>query len=215
MGDPDTLLDQHRHAVETLNSPEMFFERCRTHYVRRTRRPVNMMSIGLTEAMAFFRSLWHQGIQGGYRKVYWRFLAHMLLHHPRDIADGIRLAVQGNHLILTTRQALQVDEVKTFLDEALAYLAQFRGDYAESFHRNVDSANQLMCQLQDRLKHLEDDYHTLQQNAEVFLKAAQEYQQHIRSEFQYQVTEPLERFQKEIDAILVAYAEQHGVQPAH
>ncbi|MFT5370031.1 MAG: radical SAM superfamily enzyme YgiQ (UPF0313 family) [Candidatus Latescibacterota bacterium] len=215
VGDPDTLLNQHRFAVETLNSPDKFFERCRTHYARRTRRPVNMMSIGMTEVIAFFRSLWLQGVKGNYRKAYWKFLAFMLRHHPSDFADGVRLAVQGHHLITATRQALHVDEVKTFLDEALMHLKQFSGDYKDTFHRNVDSASRLMGELQDRLKDLEDDYHTLQQNADVLLKAAQEYQKHIRAEFQYQVKEPLERFQQEIDAILEAYAQQHGMQPAH
>ncbi|MBT3601894.1 MAG: hypothetical protein HN521_02400, partial [Candidatus Latescibacteria bacterium] len=129
-------------------------------------------------------------------------------------ADGVRLAVQGNHLIMTTRQALQVDEVKTFLDEALMHLKQVSGDYKETFQRNVDSASRLMGELQDRLKLLEDDYHTLQQNADVLLQAAQEYQKHIRDEFQYQVREPLERFQQEIDTILADYAQQHGLQPA-
>ncbi len=215
VGDPDALLNQHRQTVETLNSPEKFFERCRTHYARRTRKPVNMMPIGITEVKAFFKSLWYQGIVGNYRKIYWQFLAYMLRHHPGDFADGVRLAVQGNHLIMTTHQALQIDEVKTFLDEALAYLKQFGGDYKETIQRNVDSASVMMQGLQDRLKHLENDYHTLQQNAEVLLKAAQEYQQHIREEFQYQVAESLERFQAEIEAILEAYAKQHGVQPAH
>ncbi|MBT4140849.1 MAG: DUF4070 domain-containing protein [Candidatus Latescibacteria bacterium] len=214
VGDPDELLNQHRHAVETLNSPVKFFERCRTHYARRTRRPVNMMAIGLTEVMAFFKSLWHQGVRGSYRGEFWKFLAHMLRHHPGDFADGVRLAVQGNHLIMTTRQALQVDEVKTFLDEALMHLKQVSGDYKETFQRNVDSASRLMGELQDRLKLLEDDYHTLQQNADVLLQAAQEYQKHIRDEFQYQVREPLERFQQEIDTILADYAQQHGLQPA-
>lgn len=215
VGDPDALLNSHRDTMQILNSPAKFFDRCRTHYARRTRRPVNMMAIGKTEVLAFFRSLWHQGVRGSYKKAYWKFLAYMLHHHPRDFADGVRLAVQGNHLIVTTQQALQVDEVKTFLDEALVYLKAFGDDYKETFHRNVDSASQKMHELQGRLKLLEDDYHTLQQNADVLLHAAQEYQQHIRAEFQYQVTEPLEKFQQEIETILAAYAQQHGVQPAH
>ena len=46
-------------------------------------------------------------------------MAYMLAHHPRDFGDAIRISIHGLHLILTTRDALQVDEVQTFLDEAL------------------------------------------------------------------------------------------------
>lgn len=212
--DPDELLNRHRHVVESLNSPEMFFERCKTHYAHRTRRPVNLIPVGKTEVMAFFKSLWHQGVRSSYSKVYWRFLAYVLRHHPGDFADAIRLAVQGNHLIMTTKQALQVDEVQTFLDEALAHLKQFSEGYRETLNRNVDTASQLMRDLQHRFELLEDDYHTLQQNAEVMLKAAQEYRKRIRAEFQHQVTEPLDRFQKEIDTILTSYAKQHGLHTA-
>lgn len=209
--DPDELLSRHRRVVETLNSPEIFFERCRTHYGHRTRRPVASMPIGWTEIKACLRSIWRQGILGTYRWAFWKFMAYMLIHHPRDWGDGMRLAIQGNHLILTTREALQVDEVKTFLDEALDHLKRFSEGYRE---KHVgDYASTLMHALQGRFNHFQDDYRTLQHNAEVMLKASQEYCELIREEFRHQIAEPLERFQREIEAILEAHP-QSGLQPA-
>ncbi|MDP6038858.1 MAG: DUF4070 domain-containing protein, partial [Candidatus Latescibacteria bacterium] len=213
--EPDELLARHRKVVETLNSPEIFFERCRTHYARRTRQAKNSMPIGWTEIRAFFRSIWGQGVLGTYRWEFWKFMAHMMVHHPGNFGDGVRLGIQGNHLILSTREALHVDEVKTFMDEALDHLKQFSEGYKEAFSLNVsDYASQLMQTLHGRFDHFQDDYRTLQHNAEVMLKAADEYREMIREEFRHQVAEPLDGFKKEIENILETYAKQNGLQPA-
>ena len=71
-----------------------------------------------------------------------------------------------------------------------------------------------MHALHGRFDHFQDDYRTLQHNAEVMLKAAQEYCGLIRKEFRHQVAEPLERFQQEIESILESYPTQRGLQPA-
>ena len=210
--DPDELLARHRKVLETLNSPEIFFERCRTHYAHRARRPIPSMPVGWTELRAGLRSFWHQGVVGTYRWTFWKFMAHMLVHHPRDFGDGIRMSIHGRHLILTTRDALQVDEVKTFFDEALDHLKRFSEGYKEV--SVGDYASKLMHALHGRIDHFQDDYRTLQHNAEVMLKAAQEYCELIREEFRHQVAEPLERFQQEIEAILESYPTQSSLQPA-
>jgi radical SAM superfamily enzyme YgiQ (UPF0313 family) len=214
--DPEELLARHRKVVETLNSPEIFFERCRTHYANRTRRAKNTMPIGATELKALCRSLWRQGFKSNYKWIYWKFMTHMLVHHTRSFGDGVRLAVQGNHLILTTRDALQIDEVQTFLDEALDHLKKFSGGYKEAFSLNVgDYASKLMRALHGRFDHFQDDYRTLQHNAEVVLKGAVEFSGLIREEFRHQIAGPIERFQKEIDAILKKHEEKEDrLQPA-
>lgn len=209
--DPEALLARHRYVVERLNSPEIFFERCRTHYQHRERRPKRYMPITKTEVKACLRSLWRQGVKKGYRWEYWKFLGHMLLHHPTDIADCFRLAIQGHHLILTTRAALQVDEVKSFLDEALNHLKRFSQGYSETFPHNVgDYVTTLMQSIHHRLEHFHDDHRTLQHNASVLLRAAQEYCDLIRDEFRYQLHGPLERFQREIEGILESYAQRRN-----
>ncbi len=206
--DPEELLAQHRSVVKRLNSPEIFFERCRTHYRHRERRPKNIMPITKSEVKALFRSVWRQGVKKGYRATYWKFLAHMLLNHPLDLPDGIRFAIQGHHLITTTRDALQVDEVRSFLDEALEHLKRFSQGYSEAFQHNVgDHVTTLMRSIHHRFEHFQDDHRTLQHNAGVMLKAAQEYCDLIREEFRHQLHDPLEGFKREIEGILESYSQ--------
>ncbi len=204
---PEELFDRHRKIVETINSPRIFFERCLTHLGHRGRRPLSRVPLQMTEIKGFFRSLWKQGFAGSYRWDYWRFLGRALLRHPRNFPDAVRLAVQGHHLILTTQQALQVDEMKTFFSEAVDRLEQYCQGYREAFHRNVEGyASTLMQTLQDRFAHYQDERRTLQHNAEVLLMAAQEQYAALREEFRHQVHEHLEKFQQEVERILATYA---------
>ncbi|MCZ6631852.1 MAG: B12-binding domain-containing radical SAM protein [bacterium] len=198
--DPDELLDRHRHVVETLNSPEVFFERSLTHFEHQGPGFERKSTLGMTEVKAFFRSMWRQGIRGTYRKAYWSFLAQALKRYPSRFPDAVRLAVQGHHLILTTRQALQVDEVKTFMDEALEHLDRLCQGTQEVLQRSVEPyGSKLMQALHYRLEHVQNDYQTLQQNADVFKRAAHEYCETVREEFRHMVRGPLERFLKELE----------------
>jgi radical SAM superfamily enzyme YgiQ (UPF0313 family) len=201
--DPDLLLDRHRRTVETLNSPPVYFERCLTHFDNRGRRPLHNAPIRMQEVKAFFRSLWRQGVVSNYKMEYWKYLFAVMGKYPTSLPDAIRLAVQGHHLILTTQQALQVDEVKTFFDEALEHLENYCAGYREAFQQNVGSyASRLMRTIHSRFEHFQDDKSTLQHNAAVLLKAAQDSYSAVREEFRHQVREPLERFQKEIERLV-------------
>lgn len=212
--DPGELIERHRKTVETLNSPGVYFERCLTHFEHRGRMPIGHMPITSTEIKALFRSFWRQGVAGSYKWDYWSFLARVLLRHPGSFPDGVRLAVQGHHLILTTQQALHVDEMKTFFSEAVDRLEQYCQGYREAFHRNVeDYASTLMQTLHDRFAHYQDERRTLQHNAEVLLMAAQEQYAALREEFRNQVREPLEKFQREIERILETYSGDAGPLP--
>ena len=118
------------------------------------------------------------------------------------------LAAQGHHLILTTQQALQVDEMKTFFSEAVERLEQYCQGYREVFHRNVGGyASQVMRAIQGRFAHYQDERRTLQHNAEVLLTAAQEHYAALREEFRQQVREHLEDFQREVERILATYGD--------
>jgi radical SAM superfamily enzyme YgiQ (UPF0313 family) len=212
--DPDELFERHRKTVGTLNSPGAYFERCSTLFEHQPRRPLGKMPIGVVEVKAFFRSLWRQGVAGSYRWEYWKFLSRTLVRHPGNMPNAVRLAVQGHHLILTTQQALQVDEMTTFFSEAVEHLERFCEGYKEAFQRNVGAyASQLMHAVHDRFEHFQDDHTTLQHNAGVILKAAQEYYHAMREEFRHQVREPLEKFQQEIEQILKAYAASKDTLP--
>ena len=56
-----------------------------------------------------------------------------------------------------------------------------------------------MQALHHRLEHVQNDYQTLQQNAEVLKRAAHEYCETVREEFRHMVRGPLERFLKELE----------------
>lgn len=210
--DPDTLLERHRWTVETLNSPEIFFERCLTFFKNRGRHPIANSPIRMLEIKAVFRSIWRQGIRNrNYRWQYWKFMLQVVLKHPGSLSDAVRLAVQGHHLILTTQRALQVDEVKTFLDEALEHLEHFKNGYRAAYRKNTDTyAGRLMRAVHHRFEHFQDDHRTMQHHAKVLRGAAQEYYQATCEEFQHQIREPLERFQKDTDHLLRTFSSERA-----
>jgi radical SAM superfamily enzyme YgiQ (UPF0313 family) len=119
--DPQEIFERHRSIVTAVNSPALFFERCLTSFRHQRERPPTRKRVGFNEIRALGRSLWHDGVTGSYRREYWRFLGSTLRNHPHRFADAVSLTVQGRHLILTTKHALQEDERKTFVSEAAAY----------------------------------------------------------------------------------------------
>lgn len=211
--DPEVLINQHRKAVETLNSPEIYFERCATLFKHLGRKALGGTPLRWPEFRALFISLWRQGIVGTYRGRYWKFLGHTLFTRPNKMPDAVRLAVQGHHLIVTTQQALHVDEVKTFFEVATAELERFAEGSLETL-RNVEGyASRLMGAVNHRFVNLADEKMAVQKNAEVLLRAAHEYSDALRDEFRHQIAESLEEFQSDIERILAAYTAEPVSQP--
>jgi radical SAM superfamily enzyme YgiQ (UPF0313 family) len=205
--DADTLIGMHRYTVETLNSPEIFFERCATLFEHHLRRPLGSVGIGWAEIRACFLSFWKQGIIGSYRTTYWKFLINTLSTQPEHFPDAIRLAVQGHHLITTTQQALHVDDVKTFFDIATSELEKFADGSREALHQAEEYASSLMRGLEHRFDQGAGEVRALRANADILLKAAHIYCSAVKKEFRYQVREPLENFQKEIERIVQGASE--------
>ena len=134
------------------------------------------MPLRVREIKALFRSLWRQGVAGNYRLAYWTFLLRVLTESPARFSEAIRLAVQGHHLILTTQEALQADELRTFCTEATERLERFCQGYREAFQINVSTyTSRLMQRVQGRFEQFQDDHRTLQHNAAVMVQAAQTY----------------------------------------
>ena len=211
--DPEVLINQHRKAVETLNSPEVYFERCATLFRHLGRKALGRTPLRWPEFRALFISLWRQGIAGSYRGQYWKFLAHTLFTRPGKMPDAVRLAVQGHHLIVTTQQALHVDEVKTFFEVATAELERFAEGSLETL-RNVEGyASRLMGAVNHRFVNLADEKMAVQKNAEVLLRAAHEYAGAVRGEFHHQIAGSLEEFQSDVERILEAYTGKPVSQP--
>ncbi len=208
---PELLIDRHRWTVRTLNTPEVYFERCLTFFANQKRQPLAKMHIRWPEVRAFLLSLWRQGFVGSYRSTYWKFLARILQRSPRCLPPAVRLAVQGHHLILTTQQALKVEEVRVFLEQGvtrLERLAQGSGDalsFAEAY------AGRLKQVARDHLALLKDHKQALQYSAAVLLRAAQEYSSAVGEEFRSQVMESLDKFHEEVGRILEVHTGERTI----
>jgi len=200
--DAEELIRLHRYTVETLNSPEIFFERCETLFENHNRRPMGRVSVGWAEIRAVFLSIWKQGIVGSYRSIYWQFLINTLSTKPQFFPDAVRLAVQGHHLITTTQQALHVDDVKTFFEVATSELQKFAEGSRDALDQAEEYASSLMKGIQHRFDQGAGELRALRSNADILLKAAQIYCAAVKKEFQYQVREPLETFQDEVEKIV-------------
>ena len=211
---PEELLHRHRVTVETLNSPAVFFERCLTHFQHQGRRPLSPRPLQVREIKALFRSLWRQGVAGNYRLAYWTFLLRVLTESPARFSEAIRLAVQGHHLILTTQEALQADELRTFCTEATERLERFCQGYREAFQINVSTyTSRLMQRVQGRFEQFQDDHRTLQHNAAVMVQAAQAYHDAAWKAARHQTRELLEDFFGEIERLLAAHLPDDGSIP--
>ena len=204
-------MHRHRVMVETLNSPAVFFERCLTHFQHQGRQPLSPRPLRVREVKAFFRSLWRQGIAGHYRWAYWAFLLRVLTVYPTRFSEAIRLAVQGHHLILTTQEALQADELRTFCTEALERLERFCQGYQETFQMNVGTyASRLMQRVHAHFEQFQDDHQTLQHNATILVQAAQAYYDAARKSVRHQTRESLEGFFGEIERLLTTHPPDDG-----
>jgi radical SAM superfamily enzyme YgiQ (UPF0313 family) len=205
--DPEVLMNKHREVVGTLNSPEIFFERCETLFDYQKRAPLGRTPVGWSQIRAVFHSIWKQGIVANYRAEYWKFLGNTLSTRPHHIADAIRLSVQGHHLITTTQQALHVDDVKTFFEVAVSELQKFADGSCGALHQAEEYASSLMHGITHHFDHGAGEVRALRSNANVLITAAHGYCGLVKKEFRYQVSEQLETFQKEVERIVQASKE--------
>jgi radical SAM superfamily enzyme YgiQ (UPF0313 family) len=101
-----TLLRTYRNALEHIYRPGEYFDRCLRALAL---RPSSNGEISLPWRYAIsclLRSLWHQGVRGKYRGVYWRYLAKVLVRSPRRIARAVALAIGGEHMIRYTAESV-------------------------------------------------------------------------------------------------------------
>lgn len=115
--EPRELFARHRQVLTRINSPDIFFERCRTHFRHLGRRPVSAMPRHRWQLRIFFRSIWRQGVKKGYRRAYWAFLADMLWHDPKRFPAAVSFAIQGYHLITVTRDSLRQQRLPQPVEE--------------------------------------------------------------------------------------------------
>lgn len=196
------LLSTHRELVRVLNSPRIYFERCVTMFkLQQSPNLLAKMAIGWPEIRATFFSLWKQGVVGNYRTEYWKFLGHVARHHRQFLPNAVRLAVQGHHFIITTQQALRVDDVHTFMEVATEEFRKFARGSRDAFWSAEGRACQLMDKLRSRLSDARGGLPALRRNAKVLQKAARQYYRSIRPAFRHQLDKHFARFRADLDRI--------------
>ncbi len=98
--DPQELLAGYRRILETIYRPGEYFERAQAFLSQlgaAARAP-----IVISDVMAFFRSLWRQGLRSNYRKEYWKFVAQAAHRHRQHFDKAITLAIMGHHFFELT-----------------------------------------------------------------------------------------------------------------
>ncbi len=97
------MLEGYARVLETLYDPETYFDRCREHLAYWRPPPGLARPASLDELPVVWRSLRTQGLEGPYRRAYWRFLGWVLRHHPSKLPLAISQACAGHHYITYTR----------------------------------------------------------------------------------------------------------------
>ncbi|MBN2575733.1 MAG: B12-binding domain-containing radical SAM protein [Deltaproteobacteria bacterium] len=101
-----TLLAAYRAALAQIYQPREYFARCQRALDLRP-SPDARFRLPWTRALrCLLGSLWRQGVTGGYRGAYWRFLGRVLLRTPKRIARALSMAIAGEHMIRYTRECV-------------------------------------------------------------------------------------------------------------
>jgi hypothetical protein len=206
--DPEELFARHRKIIETINSPELVFERILTFLSHSTGKPRILTRLEWWHIQSLFRSLWRQGVRGSYRRHYWKYLATAMVKYPRRAIDTIVMALQAHHQITITEQALRVASINTFLDEALQRLERMsRGHLDIRWHGVSTYAGELLAAAGRRLvKYRPGDVAALRHNAAVLLDTAHQQYALLKQDFRHQVSDRMAEFQLGLERILEAHA---------
>jgi len=94
----ETLINGYKHILNTIYSPQQYYERVRTFL--REYKPQKRMGISQLQfyhIKAFFKCVWFLGIKEKGRRYYWKFFVSTLLRHPRSFPLSMSLSVFGFH----------------------------------------------------------------------------------------------------------------------
>jgi len=200
--EPDELFARHRKVLETINSPKYYFERCLRMYDHQHRPLHNGGRFRAALLKTAARALWSQAVTADYRVEYWKFLARVLLKHPHKIGDAIRIAVGGHHLIMTTKEALQVDNVYSFLTDVPQKFKKYCEGHRDVFQPNGHPATgELFKIVQRRFKHFHNGSNDLSRKGDILIEIAERQCAMLKKENRQQINESLARFRTDIEQI--------------
>jgi radical SAM superfamily enzyme YgiQ (UPF0313 family) len=98
-----TLVEGYGRLLASLYEPRAYFTRALRAVSLQRHLPAPRYRRSLRYSLrVLFGSIWRQGLRGGYRGDYWRFLLRAALIAPRRFARTFALAVHGEHMIRYT-----------------------------------------------------------------------------------------------------------------
>ncbi len=99
----ETLLCGYGELMARLYSPREYYRRCAA-YLRHVGTVANRRASTLGEVRALLRSMWFIGVRSPRRRLYWALLGRACLRGGTRVRQAVVHAVQGEHLILYTRE---------------------------------------------------------------------------------------------------------------
>jgi radical SAM superfamily enzyme YgiQ (UPF0313 family) len=101
--DRDFLISGYKRLMWTLYEPRAYYRRVLTFLGEyRPRGP--KLRLTFTDLRAFARSLWMMGVRHRGRRAFWKYLATVLIRHPRKLPPAIALAIHGFHYRMVAKR---------------------------------------------------------------------------------------------------------------
>jgi radical SAM superfamily enzyme YgiQ (UPF0313 family) len=100
--DREFLIDGYRRLMRTLYEPSTYYRRVLV-FLGEYRPNGPKLRLTLLDVRAFFKSLWIMGVLYRGRRAFWKYLATVLVRHPRKLPNAIALAVHGFHFRMVAK----------------------------------------------------------------------------------------------------------------
>lgn len=101
--DREYLLNGYKWLMWKLYEPNAYYRRALT-FLKEYRPHGPRLKLTAGDMRAFVRSLWVMGVVHRGRVAFWRYLATVLLRHPRKLPPAIALAIHGFHYRMVAKQ---------------------------------------------------------------------------------------------------------------
>jgi radical SAM superfamily enzyme YgiQ (UPF0313 family) len=101
--DREFLISGYKRLMWTLYEPTAYYRRVLTFLGEYHPRGPKLR-LTLSDVRAFVRSLWMMGILHRGRRAFWKYLATVLLRHPRKLPPAIALAIHGFHYRMVAKR---------------------------------------------------------------------------------------------------------------
>ncbi|MCD6569742.1 MAG: B12-binding domain-containing radical SAM protein [Deltaproteobacteria bacterium] len=120
--DRAALIKGYYRVLETVYSPEAYYERCIRFLKNYNQKTVSKIDISGIKAL--FKSIWHIGIKNecGMRPYYWKLLLKSLLINPKTFGEAVRMAIVGIHFMKSLLKDIPDADEYEFSEESYTAL---------------------------------------------------------------------------------------------